>query len=147
MIGESSGEEIFAAAEKRMISGVLGLAGKSIGSIMTPRSEVGWVDLRDPQEKIFTTLASTAHAQLLVGRGSIDTVTGVVRKQDLFKCSIKGRALEVAAVMLVPTVISEGTSILNTLEVFKLTPVHMVVVVDEGGGVRGSSRSRIFRKR
>jgi len=98
MIGESSGEEIFAAAEKRMISGVLGLAGKSIGSIMTPRSEVGWVDLRDPQEKIFTTLASTAHAQLLVGRGSIDTVTGVVRRQDLFG-SIKGGALDIAAVM------------------------------------------------
>jgi predicted tellurium resistance membrane protein TerC/CBS domain-containing protein len=137
MLGRGSGDEVFAPAEKQMISGVLGLAGKSIGSIMTPRPEVGWVDLGDPHEKIFATLASSAHAQLLVGRGSIDTVTGVVRKQDLLERSINGRALEIAAVMQAPTVIYEGTSILNTLEVFKLTPVHMAVVVDEGGSVQG----------
>jgi CBS domain containing-hemolysin-like protein len=39
--------------------------------------------------------------------------------------------------MRAPTVICEGTSILNTLEVFKLTPVHMAVVVDHGGSVQG----------
>jgi putative hemolysin len=98
---------------------------------------VGWVDLGDPHEKIFATLAGSAHAQLLVGRGSIDTVTGVIRKQDLLERSINGRAPEIAAIMQAPTVIYEGTSVLNTLDVFKLTPVHMAVVVDEGGSVQG----------
>ena len=39
------GDDVFVPAEKLMIRGVLGLADRTIGSIMTPRHEVLWVDL------------------------------------------------------------------------------------------------------
>jgi CBS domain containing-hemolysin-like protein len=37
----------FAVEERNMVSGVLTLADRSIRSVMTPRSEMSWVDLED----------------------------------------------------------------------------------------------------
>ncbi|MGH8014040.1 MAG: TerC family protein, partial [Candidatus Binataceae bacterium] len=76
-------DNVFAPNEKQMVGDVLGLAERTIGSIMTPRREVLWVDIDDSPELILTSVKRSPHAQLLVGQGSLDSIVGVVRKQDL----------------------------------------------------------------
>jgi predicted tellurium resistance membrane protein TerC/CBS domain-containing protein len=131
------GDDVFAPAEKQMVRGVLDLADRTVGSIMTPRRDVLWVDLDDSQDTILAAIRNSPHAQFLVGQGSIDHVIGVARKQDLLDLSLAGRAIDVRAATRAPVSIYEATSILNTLELFKRTPVHMALVVDEYGNLQG----------
>ncbi len=137
LISGGGSEEVFAPSEKRMIRGVLGLADRPVGSIMTPRPEVSWVDLDEGQEKVLAAIEVSPHAQLLVSHGSIDEMTGIVRKQDLLGLCIQNRPLDVRAVARPPVIVYEATSILNTLELFKNTPVHLAVVIDEYGSLQG----------
>ena len=76
-------------------------------------------------------------AQLLVCRGSIDEVTGIVRKQDLIDQVLDGRSPDVEQVTRPPLIVHELTSILRTLDLFRKTPVHTAIVVDEFGALQG----------
>jgi CBS domain containing-hemolysin-like protein len=120
-----------------MIHGVLGLADRSVGSTMTPRREVAWVNLDDPQEVVLATIKNSRHAQLLVSQGSIDHVIGIVRKQDLLDLCLDSKALDVRAAAQSPVIIYEAASILNTLGLFKRAPIHAAIIVDEYGSLRG----------
>jgi CBS domain containing-hemolysin-like protein len=137
LLADKDASDVFAPAEKQMVRGVLDLADRTVGSIMTPRREVLWVDLDDSQDTILATIKNSPHAQFLVGQGSIDRVIGVARKQDLLDLSLAGGAIDVRVAARPPVTIYEATSILNTLELFKCTPVHMALVVDEYGNLQG----------
>jgi putative hemolysin len=115
----------------------ISLADRPICSITTPRPEVAWIDLDGTRESMLASIRSSPHAQLLASRGSIDKVVGVVRKEDLLSFCLDDKALDIEAVIRVPKLVHEAISILNTLELFKLTPVHMAIVVDEHRVVQG----------
>jgi predicted tellurium resistance membrane protein TerC/CBS domain-containing protein len=137
LIAQGGSDDAFGPVEKQMVRGVLGLADQTVGEIMTPRPRVVWVDLADPPDIVLATIKNSPHAQLLIGQGSIDQLIGIVRKQDLLNLSIDGKAVDVRAVTQAPVIVYEATSILDTLELFKRTPVHMAIVVNEYGGLKG----------
>src|SRR5215469_982122 len=137
LLTDKEPSDVFAPAEKQMVRGVLDLTERTIGSIMTPRCEVLWVDLDEAQETILATIKNTPHTQFPVGQGSIDHIIGVARKQDLLDLGLAGRAIDVRLATQASVSIYQATSILNTLELFKNTPVHMALVVDEYGNLQG----------
>jgi predicted tellurium resistance membrane protein TerC/predicted transcriptional regulator len=137
LIAKDEKDEVFAPAEKEMIRGVLGLADRPITSIMTPRSDMVWLNLEDPKETILAEIRNTLHRQLLACRGSIDKVVGAVRKQDLLDTYLERQEVDIMAVVREPVVVHEATSILKTFELFKLAPVHLVIVIDEHGRLQG----------
>ncbi|MFY9602480.1 MAG: transporter associated domain-containing protein, partial [Pseudolabrys sp.] len=74
---------------------------------------------------------------LLVCRASIDGIVGIVRKQDLADHVLDGRSPDVEQVTRPPLIVHESTSILRTLDLFRKTPVHTAIVVDEFGSLQG----------
>ena len=100
--------------------------------IMTPRPDVVWINIDGPEAATIKTIHECPSAQLLVCRGTLDHVVGVVRKQDLLNQSLDGRLQDVAQSLLPPR-----TSILRMLEVFRKTPVNTAIIIDEYGTVQG----------
>src|SRR5690606_14172574 len=84
-------ESAFGAEERSMVSGVLTLAERSIRSIMTPRTEISWIDLNDDIATIQRHLRETPHSFFPVCRGQLDTILGVVRAKDLMADMIDGK--------------------------------------------------------
>ena len=105
---------------------------------MTPRPHVPWVDLNSPREQVLSEIRSCPHAQLLVCRGSIDEVVGIVRKQDVADQFLK-QARRTGTAMRAPLILHESTTVLRTLDLFRKTPVHTAIVVDEFGALKASS--------
>ncbi|MGH8652904.1 MAG: TerC family protein, partial [Gammaproteobacteria bacterium] len=136
-IPEGKNEDTFALAEKEMVRGVLTLAERPVQTIMTPRSEVTWIDPDDPKEAVLAEVRDSAHAQFLVSRGSIDEVVGIARKQDILELCLDDKPFDVMKVLHQPVAVHEGTSILETLGLFKQAPVEMALVVDEYGRLQG----------
>ncbi|KAG0757219.1 hypothetical protein G6F22_020035 [Rhizopus arrhizus] len=62
----------FGVEERNMVSGVLTLAERSIRSIMTPRTDVSWINIDDDPELIRRQLTEAPHSFFPVCRGSLD---------------------------------------------------------------------------
>lgn len=137
LVAEGARLGVIHNVERDMIEGVLDLADSPVRTIMTPRPRVQWVDLNGPKEQILSRVRSCPHAQLLVCRGSIDNVVGIMRKQDLIDHVLDGRSPDVEQVTRPPLIVHESTAILRTLDLFRKTPVHAAIVVDEFGALQG----------
>jgi putative hemolysin len=137
MVAEGARLGVIHAVERDMIEGVLDLADSPIRTIMTPRPRVQWVDLDSPSDNILSKVRECPHAQLLVCRGVIDRIVGIVRKQDLIDQVLAGGAPNVEQVTRAPLMVPESTTILRTLDLFRKTPAHAAIVVDEFGTVQG----------
>jgi putative hemolysin len=137
MIAEGTEAGVFAAAERDMIDGVLKLADRPVRSIMTPRFDVVWLDPTDPPEEIHKRIAESGHSRFPVGRGSVEAIEGVVRAKDLLDQVMAGKPFDLTACIRLPTFVHDGASILKLLEVFRASPLHMAIVVDEYGVFEG----------
>jgi len=137
LVAEGARVGVIHTVERDMIEGVLDLADSPVRAIMTPRPRVQWVDLNSPREQILSRVRSCPHAQLLVCRGSIDDVVGMMRKQDLIDHILDGQPPDVERVTRPPLIVHESTAILRTLDLFRKTPVHAAIVVDEFGALQG----------
>ena len=133
--GEKSG--LIHAAEREMIEDVLDLADRPISAIMTPRPDIIWINVDGPEAATIKAIRECPFAQLLVCRGTLDHVAGIVRKQDLLDQSLDGRSLDITGSLQPPLAVPEQTSILRTLEVFRKTPVNTAIIIDEYGTVQG----------
>ena len=133
---EPPAEEVFTALERRMVRGVLGLARRSIKGIMTHRSQVEWVDISAPWEDVLASVRSSRFREMPIGRGSIDQLVGIVRKEDVLALA-NDAAFDLADAMHPPVATPSSASVLDVLELFKRTPLALAIVVDEYGGFEG----------
>jgi putative hemolysin len=129
---------VFAAMEHKMVQAVLRLGDQRLGALMTPRSELVWLDLADaPADIQQRIIDSASHSRLPVGRGSLDHVVGVVHTKDLLVQSLTVQRIDLRAAMQRPLFVPENMRALEVLELFKQLGIHMALVVDEYGSVQG----------
>jgi CBS domain containing-hemolysin-like protein len=137
LVQASQDAGILQEAQEEVMVRVLNIGGRRIGDIMTPRPEVDWIDADDDRDEILRTIRACPHEQLLVGRGSIDELLGMVVKQDLLDQALDGQSLDPLAVVREPLIIHEAAPIFKVLERFKQIPVRLAIVLDEYGSLEG----------
>ncbi len=124
-------------AQEEVVVRALDIGNRRIGEIMTPRTELDWIDVADDRDEIARWVLESPHEQMLVGRGSIDNLLGAVSKTDLLNQMLRGAPLDPGAAVATPLMVHEAMPIFKVLEQFKKTPVRLAVVVDEYGGIEG----------
>ena len=123
--------------ERDMIERVLRLADKPVRAIMTPRTELTWIDRTAPRREIVATLKSAPHSRFVVCDGSIDNVVGVVQAKDLLDRLLDGADLSVGATLRQAMVVPDTVTALDALERLKSDPLGMALVLDEYGSLEG----------
>src|SRR6185437_4851973 len=106
-------------------------------AIMTPRTELAWIDLTDPPKEIATTLKAAPHSRFVVCDRSIDNVVGVVQAKDILDRILDGGELSVAAALRQPIVVPDTVTALDALERLKSDPLGLALVMDEYGSFEG----------
>lgn len=137
LVQESAAAGVIEQEERRMIERVLRLPDRSVRAVMTPRTEVAWLDRADPPDVIIAELRATPHARFVVGDGSLDNVVGVVRAKDLLDQVLSGETLRLAAALRRPPALPDSMSILGALEILRHEPLGLALVVDEYGSFEG----------
>jgi putative hemolysin len=133
--GERSG--VIDTEERDMIERVLRLADKPARAIMTPRTELEWIDRTDSEAEILRTIASSQQARFVVCDGSVDNVVGVVRAKDVLGQVVGGKPVDLAAVLSKPIVIPDTITALEALERFRGDDLGIALVLDEYGSFEG----------
>lgn len=137
VIAEAESAGVLEPAEKEMMAAVLRFGDRPVQAIMTPRHDVDWVDVEDPEPEIRRKLQSSHHSRLPVGRGSIDEVVGVVQTKDLLNAFISGGLVRLKDHIKQAPVVHESVDALEILTIIKSSPVHIALVVDEYGVFQG----------
>lgn len=128
---------LFAPEERTMIERVMRLGERSVRSIMVPRPDVDWLDAEDPPETVLDEVRSSGHSRYPVARGDLDRLLGIVGAKDLLEQQRAGRPLDLASLVREPLYVTDSASVLKLLENFRVSGVHLAVVVDEHGSFEG----------
>ena len=123
--------------ERDMIERVLRLADKPVRAIMTPRTELAWIDRTHPAKAIATALKAAPHSRFVVCDRSIDNVVGVVQAKDLLDRILSGGELSVSASLRQPMIVPDAISALDALERLKSDALGLALVMDEYGSFEG----------
>jgi CBS domain containing-hemolysin-like protein len=126
----------FGAVERNMVSGVLTLAERSLRSIMTPRTEVSWVNVDDDPQTMRVQLLEAPHSFFPVCRGSLDEVLGIGRAKDLIADLITENRVRLNR-LRDPIIVHESVGILRLMETLKRSRGQLVLVADEFGAIEG----------
>ena len=124
-------------AERRMVEEVLSLSERKVTAIMTARDEVAWIDAREPAPQVLARLRATPHREFPVGEGSLDRVTGIVRKEDVLAQCIDGGPVDVRQAARKSLTVRDSASVMEALAMFKREPLEMAFVVDAAGAFKG----------
>jgi putative hemolysin len=137
LLAEGTQAGVLETGERDMIERVLRLADKPVRAIMTPRTELVWIDRTDPRREIADTLKAAPHSRFVVCDGSIDNVVGVVQAKDILDRILDGKDLSIAAALRQPMVVPDTISALDALERLKSDALGLALVMDEYGSFEG----------
>ena len=133
--GEKAG--VIEEEERDMIQSVMRLGDRSVKAIMTPRTEVIWLDPDTPREELLQEITDSGHSRFPVADGDADQIVGVVQTKELFAHLARTGTIDLKAVMHPPIFVPETMPVLKMLEAMRGNAVRMVIVSDEYGGVLG----------
>jgi len=128
--------EVFEEEERYMVSGVLTLAERSIHSVMTPRTEVSWLNLHDPPNVLRERVLGSPHSFFPVCRGSLDEVVGIGRAKEIIADLIEHGRVRVSR-LREPVIVHESIGMLRLMETLKQSRGQLVLVTDEFGAIDG----------
>jgi putative hemolysin len=137
LVAEGTRTGVFMPKEREMIEGVLRLADRTARAIMTPRTEVAWLDLAATPADIVAQLEARRLSRFPVCQDTIDNPIGIVHTKDLARIALAGKDVALAGILVPPLVVLDGTPVLKLLEGFRREGLHMAIVVDEYGTTQG----------
>ncbi|MET0936304.1 MAG: TerC family protein [Luteibacter sp.] len=136
-VSETTEAAVFGKDELEMVQGVLDLSQRPVRSIMTPRTEIVWVDPGEDLPTLLTEARESPHHWMLVANGDLDQLVGVVSSRDLLASLADHGTLETERVVRKPITVLESLSVLRLIDEFRRAPLQVALVVDEYGSILG----------
>ena len=137
LIAEAEGAGVLESGERLLISGVLRLGDRPVRGLMTPRTDVDWVDANAGAADVKARVLASPHTRLPVGDGSPDDLIGVVRARELLVALMSDAPLDVHAHLRQAPIIPDTTDALDVLETLRDAEVPMALIHDEYGHFEG----------
>ncbi|WP_010543690.1 hemolysin family protein [Sphingomonas elodea] len=137
IVAEASKSGVIEEHERSIISGVVRLADRPVREVMTPRTQVDWLDVNLDGAGIREELLATPHTRLPVAEGSIDAVIGVVQARDIAAALFRGEPLDLRKLMRKAPVLPDQVDAMDALTALRQADVPMGLVHDEYGHFEG----------
>jgi len=138
VLAEGTSAGLIEPQEQAMITEVMRLGDRPVRVAMTPRRDLSWISLADPEAEIRAEIRACPYSRIVVAHGGdLEGELGVVHKKNILDALLDNPGLDLAALIETPLFIPETTTVLRALELLKSTPLHMALVVDEFGALEG----------
>jgi putative hemolysin len=134
---EATHSGIIEHGQSEILAGVVRLADRPVRELMTPRTELDWLDLGAPEVDLRARIDASPHSLLPVAEGSPDKVLGVVKVREVLGVLLAGQPVDLAALMKKPEVIPDQLDAMDALRTLQQAEVAMAMVHDEYGHLEG----------
>ena len=128
---------VFDAAEQDMVEGVFRLNERSVNAIMTPRTEIEWLDANDSPEQILQQIMASSHSRFPVAQSTLDNVVGILNAKDVLEKYVTNTPYDLLTLISKPLFVPQNTPAMRMLEMVRQAGVHEAMVIDEYGGLQG----------
>ena len=111
----------------------------TVEDVMTPRSQIETIDLEAPIEDIVRQLATSYHTRLLVYRGELGNIAGILHLRRVLRL-VQADELDaerLAGLLIAPYYIPASTPLFAQLQYFQENHQRFALVVDEYGELLG----------
>jgi CBS domain containing-hemolysin-like protein len=137
--GEEHG--LISSLEEKMINSILEFRDTYASEIMTPAAEVVSFDEASPMAELIDIVIQSGFTRIPVYRDNPDHVIGAIHAKDLLKLCARPDAgpgpVNLEAYLRPVYFIPESKPIVDLLREFQKRKLHMAMVIDEFGTVRG----------
>jgi putative hemolysin len=137
LVAEAATAGVIESDERRMISAVLRLGDRPVRSVMTPRTDVEWLDLDDSEADIIARLRESHHSLIPVARGEIENLLGIVRVRELLAPALAGEKLDIESRLYTAPIVPDSLDALDALQTLKSADIPIALVHDEYGHFDG----------
>jgi putative hemolysin len=137
LIDQGTQAGIFEEAEQNMVEGIFSLGDTRVYSVMTPRTEIVWLDVNDSMEEILEKIGNSPYSRFPIRQDSLETILGIVKSRDLLVTTLSKKEIDLKELAKPAYFIPETMLASRALEVLKKNNTEMLLVVDEFGGVQG----------
>jgi CBS domain containing-hemolysin-like protein len=134
----SESEDILEEEERDMIHGIFELESTVAREIMTPRTDMVYLDLSTDLRDVLAAVVEKGHSRIPVYEENIDNIVGILHAKDLLRCWYESEQdVKLRDVLRPPLLVPETKRIDDLLQEFRAKRVHMAIVLDEYGGTAG----------
>ncbi|CAG1015050.1 MAG: HlyC/CorC family transporter [Rhizobiaceae bacterium] len=137
LVAEAEHHGTIEADERRMIAGVMRLGDRAVRALMTPRTDVDWLNLDADEATIRKLLLETQHSRLPAGEGSVDAMIGVVQTRELLAVALSGGRIDPRRHVRAAPIVHDQADALDVLATLREADVPVALVHDEYGHFEG----------
>jgi putative hemolysin len=137
LIRQGAESGVFEEAEHEIVQRVFRLGDRPIKAMMTPRTEITWLDIDSPLAENLQEVISSNHSRFPVGRDTLDNCIGIIRGSNLLSARLSDPDVNLETILQAPLYVAESARVLNVIEQFKQTGIHIALVTNEYGGIEG----------
>ena len=137
LIDQGTQAGVFEEAEQDMVEGVFSLGDQRVYSLMTPRTDIVYLDINDSIDEVRQKIAGSDYSRFPVRQGSLDVILGIVKARDLLVRSLSGEPIKLKDLLKPAYFIPETMFASRAIEIFKEKGAEILLVIDEFGGLQG----------
>ena len=137
MIEQGKQDGVFEENEQDIVESVFRLSDQTVDALMTPRTELDWIDLEEPVEESLKEIADSTYHYFPLVRGNPDNVLGVISSKALLDAYIRRDEIDLEKIAEPPLFVPESKPALSLLDDLKASDSNFAVVLDEYGGFSG----------
>jgi putative hemolysin len=137
VVAEAQTAGVLEEDERAMISGIVRLADRPVREVMTPRTEIDWIDIHASPEAARVALLETAHSRIPVADGAVENIIGVIQTRDVLAEALEGRPIDLGKLCRKAPVIPDLMDAMDALAVLRNAEVPLALVHDEYGHLDG----------
>ncbi len=138
LIDQGTEAGVIEEAEQDMVEGIFSLGDSRVYSLMTPRTEIVWLDIKDSPDEIRNKIIESPYSRFPVCQDSLDTILGIVKARDLLAPpSLSSEDFKLKDKLRPAFYIPETMMASRALEVFKEKNAELMLVIDEFGSLQG----------
>lgn len=128
---------VFEPHERQLVDRVFRIDELRVAGVMTPRSEIAFLNLDDPPASSLRRIAESGHSRFPVVRGGSDNVQGIVHVKTLLEDAVAGKPVDLASCLAKPLFIPQALTVIEVIEAFKKHRQTIALVVSEHGDLQG----------
>src|SRR5947209_6098236 len=137
VVAEAQTAGVLEEDERAMISGIVRLADRPVREVMTPRTEIDWIDIGASPEELSAALLATPHSRIPVADGAVENIVGVIQTRDVMAAQLQGRSIDLKSLCRTAPVIPDLMDAMDALAVLRAADVPLALVNDEYGHLDG----------
>ena len=137
IFAEATRSGVIEEGERAIMSGIMRLSDRPVREVMTPRTEVDFIERRATEAEIRAAMTASPHSLIPIADGSIDKIIGVAKVRDIQAVLLRGRKVQLFRLMKKPAIVPDQLDAMDALRVLQAANVPMALVHDEYGHLEG----------